>query len=111
MSYFSNRIDDQFSKLTLATSGRYNWVMESRDTGMDERVRALIAQLREKGWTMAAIADELGVASDTVYRWKDGSRSPTNAVAVVSVLNGLLQRRRIPKRQTSRDKRNPQLPK
>jgi hypothetical protein len=74
---------------------------------VDENIRGLIAQLREKGWTLASIADELKVDHDTVYRWQRGLRSPANPVGVVSVLNGLLQRRRIPKRRRYQGKRSP----
>jgi transcriptional regulator with XRE-family HTH domain len=68
-------------------------------------VQELIAELQKKGWTLAAIADELGVDDASVYRWLRGLRSPANEVGVLVVLRGLLQRRRIPKRK--RYKRNP----
>lgn len=70
-------------------------------------VQELIAKLRGKGWTQAAIADELGVDSDSVYRWEVGLRSPANAVGVVTVLRGLVQKKRIPKRRRFKGKRNP----
>ena len=68
-------------------------------------VQDLITELRAKGWTVAAIADELGVDYRSVIRWQTGQRSPSNVVGVRAVLSGLLQRRRIPKRK--RYKRNP----
>jgi transcriptional regulator with XRE-family HTH domain len=70
-------------------------------------VQELIAELRGKGWTLAAIADELKVDHDTVYRWQRGLRSPANPVGVLAVLKGLLQRRRVPKRRRYVGKRNP----
>jgi transcriptional regulator with XRE-family HTH domain len=70
-------------------------------------VRELIAALRTKGWTVAAIADHLKVDRDSVYRWERGLRSPANAVGVVLALRRLLQRRRIPKRSRRGSKRNP----
>jgi transcriptional regulator with XRE-family HTH domain len=72
-------------------------------------VQELIAELQRKGWTLAAIADELGVDDASVYRWQRGMRSPAIAVGVLVVLRGLLQRRRIPKRK--RYKRIPRPPK
>jgi DNA-binding transcriptional regulator YiaG len=100
------RYDDS-DKVEVITAEVEVITADKEVTTVDEKVRGLIAQLREKGWTMAAIADELGVDHDTVYRWKEGLRSPANAVGIVSVLNDLLQRRRIPKRRRYVGKRNP----
>ena len=62
-------------------------------------VQELIAQLRSKGWTLAAVADELGVAANTLGRWQAGSRHPSNPVPVVELLRRLLGRRRVPKQK------------
>ena len=62
-------------------------------------VQEMIAGLREKGWTVAAIADELSVDYDTVARWQRGTRSPANVIGVRLVLGQLLKRQRIPKRK------------
>ena len=62
-------------------------------------VQDIIARLRDKGWTVAAIADEMGVDYDTVTRWQNGSRSPNNGVAVKLALGQFMGRRRIPKRR------------
>ena len=62
-------------------------------------VQEMITELRGKGWTVAALADELGVDYDTVGRWQRGTRSPANAVGVRVVLGQLLKRQRIPKRR------------
>jgi orotate phosphoribosyltransferase-like protein len=62
-------------------------------------VQDLITQLREKGWTVAAIADELQVNYDTVARWQKGTRSPANEAAVRVFLDQLMRRRRIPKQR------------
>jgi transcriptional regulator with XRE-family HTH domain len=70
-------------------------------------VQELIAELQKKGWTLAAIAEELGVDDASVYRWQKGMRSPANVVGVVAVLRRLLRRKRVPKRK--RYKRKPQL--
>jgi hypothetical protein len=62
-------------------------------------VQDLISQLRAKGWTVAAIADELSVDYDSVYRWVKGIHAPSNVGAVTRVLRLLLQQKRIPKRR------------
>lgn len=66
---------------------------------MHSNVQAKIAQLVEKGWTLAAIADELGVTSDTVELWRAGKRNPTNAKAVLAMLDEVLKKKRIPKQK------------
>jgi len=55
--------------------------------------------LVEKGWTLAAISDELGVSAQTVMRWKSGTMYPVNAKPVMSSLERLARRKRIPKRK------------
>lgn len=66
---------------------------------MNSEIQSRIAQLVEKGWTLAAIADELGVTSDTVELWRAGKRNPTNAKAVLLMLNKVLGKKRIPKKK------------
>jgi len=38
-------------------------------------VQSLLEQLRERGWTNAAIADEIGVFISSVDKWKSGNRN------------------------------------
>ncbi len=66
---------------------------------MNSDIQTRIAQLVDKGWTLAAIADELGVKSDTVENWRAGRRNPTNAKAVLAMLDRVLKKKRIPKRK------------
>jgi transposase-like protein len=66
---------------------------------MNNEIQLRIVQLVEKGWTLAAIADELGVTSDTVELWKAGKRNPTNAKGVLLMLNRVLNKKRIPKKK------------
>jgi transcriptional regulator with XRE-family HTH domain len=66
---------------------------------MNNEVQLRIAQLAEKGWTLAAIADELGVTSLAVELWKAGKRHPTNAKSVLLMLDKILEKRRIPKKR------------
>ena len=53
----------------------------------------------DRGWTLAALADELGVSGQTVMRWKAGAMYPVNARPVLAALEGLTRRRRIPKKK------------
>ena len=55
--------------------------------------------LQERGWTLAALADELGVTTNAVEKWKAGNRYPRNAKAVLIVLELLSERKRIPKKR------------
>ena len=66
---------------------------------MNSEIQTKIAQLLEKGWTLAAIADELGVKSDTVENWRAGRRHPTNAKAVLAMLDSISKKKQIPKKR------------
>jgi transcriptional regulator with XRE-family HTH domain len=66
---------------------------------MNSEIQSRIAQLVEKGWTLAAIADELSVTSDTVELWRAGKRNPTNARGIVLMLDKVLRKKRIPKQK------------
>ena len=58
--------------------------------------------LQAKGWTLAAIADEVGVTVNAVEKWKAGQRHPSNVRAVTAFLDALASRKRIPKRRRYR---------
>jgi transcriptional regulator with XRE-family HTH domain len=66
---------------------------------MNSEIQSRIANLVEKGWTLASIADELGVTSDTVELWKAGKRNPTNAKGVLLMLEKIAEKKRIPKKK------------
>jgi len=66
---------------------------------MNSEIQSKIAQLTKRGWTMAAIADELGVTSDTVELWRAGKRNPTNAKGILLMLDRVSEKKRIPKRK------------
>jgi hypothetical protein len=70
------------------------------------RVREAIAVLKGRGWTTAALADELSVHWDAVWAWETGRRAPANPRLVLIALERLLRRKRIPKRKRY-TKRNP----
>jgi transcriptional regulator with XRE-family HTH domain len=62
-------------------------------------VQDRIAQLQDKGWTLAAIADELEVTPNAVEKWKAGDRYPRLEKPVLEALDRLLERKRIPKKR------------
>ena len=64
-------------------------------------VQQEVADLRERGWTTAAIADAVGVQWPTIYRWVKGSRTPANAAGVVALLRQM-KRRSVPPRRRER---------
>jgi len=62
-------------------------------------IQIKIKELQEKGWTLAALADELGVTVNAVEKWKAGDREPHNMKVVLMVLDQFLERKRIPKQR------------
>jgi transcriptional regulator with XRE-family HTH domain len=60
-------------------------------------VQCRIAELQKQGWTLAAIADELGLTVNAVEKWKAGVHSPSKATLIL--LDQLLKRKRIPKKR------------
>jgi transcriptional regulator with XRE-family HTH domain len=65
-----------------------------------------IAELQQKGWTLAALANELGVTVNAVEKWKAGERYPRNAKAVLMLLSQLIGRKRIPKKRRYHNENN-----
>ena len=65
-------------------------------------VQKTLTELEEKGWSLAAIADELGVSYNAVQKWKAGDRQPATSKLVLQGLEALHQRNRIPKRRRSK---------
>lgn len=59
-------------------------------------VQEKLGQLQNKGWTLAALADELAITPNAVEKWKSGDRQPNNTKAVLALLDQLLKRKRIP---------------
>jgi transcriptional regulator with XRE-family HTH domain len=62
-------------------------------------VQSRISELEAKGWTLAAIADELQVAYITIQKWKSGERNTRLEKPVLDSLNRLMERKRIPKKR------------
>ena len=62
-------------------------------------VQERLTQLRARGWTLASLADELGMSRRGIGGWQSGERSPENVKAVLMALDALLKRKRIPKQR------------
>ena len=62
-------------------------------------VQEKIEELQAKGWTLAALSDELDVHHMTVRRWQTGDRFPENVKPVMMALDQLLKRKRVPKQR------------
>ena len=68
-------------------------------------IQARITLLQEKGWTLAALADELDIAHNTVEKWKAGDRQPANSKAIFAMMNELAKWKRIPKKRRYKTKK------
>ena len=77
--------------LTLIVNVSYNGVMNE--------IQKRIAELEAKGWTLAAISDQIGNHWNTLAKWKAGDRYPANAPSVLLALDLLMKRKRIPKKK------------
>ena len=64
-----------------------------------EQIERAIADLQEKGWTIAAIADAVDVRWYTVQRWAKGVMRPANPTLTLAALQGLAKRNRVPARR------------
>ncbi len=64
-----------------------------------DMIQQRLAQLKAKGWTNAAIADELEVHHITIRRWQTGDRYPENAKPVAMALDMLIARKSVPKQR------------
>lgn len=62
-------------------------------------VQEKLAQLQINGWTLAALADELGLTVNAVEKWKAGARFPANPKATLAMLDQLARRKRVPKQR------------
>ena len=62
-------------------------------------IQTRIAQLEDKGWTLAALADELDITVNAVEKWKAGDSHPANSKATLGMLDQLAKRRRVPKKR------------
>ena len=65
-------------------------------------IQERLALLQCKGWTLAAIADEVGLTVNAVEKWKAGRRYPANPRALTAFLDALATRKRVPKKKRYR---------
>jgi hypothetical protein len=65
----------------------------------NDKVQAKLAELQQKGWTLANIARGIGQAKGTVESWNQGKRSPANLQSVLASLDNLDKIKRIPKKK------------
>ena len=62
-------------------------------------IQEKLLELKDRDWTMAAIADVLYVLHMTVFRWQKGMRKAENSRSVLHMLDTLMKRKRIPKQR------------
>lgn len=55
-------------------------------------IQIKLAELKKKKWTYAAIADEFGLTSDAIEKWKSGIRKPHGEKAIIDKLNQLARK-------------------
>src|SRR5919106_56512 len=68
-----------------------------------EELKRLLSELMTRGWTYAAMADELGIRWDSVRSWHLGTHSPRASHAIMLTLQGLKEREPPPKRRYGPD--------
>jgi hypothetical protein len=66
-------------------------------------VQSLLSDLVKQGWTVAAIADTLGVSWETVKYWQQGKHPPRSPRAIVMALSMLKSQEPPPKRRYGPD--------
>ena len=69
-------------------------------------VQQRLSELESKGWSLAAIADELEVSYNAAQKWKAGDRYPSNAKPVLQSLHALSRRKHVPKKRRIRRQNN-----
>ena len=62
-------------------------------------IQRKIVDLRQRGWTLAALGDALGNHWTTLAKWQSGDRYPANAKSVLFAMEDLMRRQRIPKQR------------
>ena len=55
-------------------------------------IQTVIENLRKQGWTLQAIADELGVRIGAVQRWRSGENYPVMDKLVRDRMNEMMRR-------------------
>ena len=75
-------------------------INDQEDREQDQSpVQAKLATLQDRGWTLAALADELEQKINTLEKWKAGQRNPANEKSVLEKLERIEKKKRIPKKR------------
>lgn len=62
-------------------------------------IQSKIQELQYKGWTLAALADEVGQSLSSVEKWKSGERYPASSKAILNLMDDIAKRKRVPKKK------------
>ena len=62
-------------------------------------IQEKLAELQGDGWTLAAIADEVGASISAVEKWKSGERYPGMPKSILIALDSLGKRKPTPRRR------------
>lgn len=67
-------------------------------------IQTKLSELKTKGWTYAAIADEFGLTSNAIEKWRSGSRVPHGEKAIIDKLTQLEKKKPPKQRRYTRTK-------
>ena len=62
-------------------------------------IQIKLAELKSKCWTYASIADEVGVTSDAVEKWKAGTRKKPHSEKAILIRLEQLTKKKPPKQR------------
>jgi transcriptional regulator with XRE-family HTH domain len=68
-------------------------------------IQSQLYELQEKGWTLAALADKIGLTVNTLEKWKAGDNKPRLRAKTYSLLDKIKNIKRIPKKKRYSKKR------
>ena len=89
-----NRLEQYIFQKLIDKSIRCTIIIRMKN---ETEVQTRIAILEHKGWTLAAIADAIGVSHNAVEKWKAGDRHPSNPTLIL--LDQLSEKTDIPKKK------------
>ena len=56
-------------------------------------IQEKLSELQSNGWTLVALADELGITASAIEKWKSGVTYPRGVKMVLASLNALDERK------------------
>jgi transcriptional regulator with XRE-family HTH domain len=62
-------------------------------------IQVKLMGLQQRGWSLAALADELRMTVNTIEKWKAGSSKPRYRTKIYNLLDQIEKRKRIPKKR------------